>query len=341
MKIEYDIIAKLCGLWLAEGDNRTNSEITFTNNNKNLVLFFHSNITRLFDFKNLPRLYVYSPSRNHRPTLPINATHKYYVDERASKPYFIYRVSDVEAVKKWKRLVDFIRNKKKFYPFLLQGFFAGEGSLKFHFKSKSRALRISQGKPNLLIENILNSIRITFDYDQQKRNYEITGRNNLEKLKSLDISMMHSEKHKKFLNMMNSYKQYHYKKGFLEKEIYNFLAHPFSTNELANKFQRSKARITRVLVKLKKEGKILNYRIQSKDYWIKKDQNLIMISKRKEKILKLLKAPRLTSEIAKSFNVNWKTSFRRLKELKKLKLVIQDSNGYWRRRECKKKVVAI
>jgi predicted transcriptional regulator len=340
MKLDSDI-AKLCALWLAEGDNKTNSEITFTNNDRNLILFFHSNITRLLNFKNLPRLYVYSPSKNQRPALPINITHKYYVDERASKPYFIYRVSGVEAVKKWKSIVDIITNKKKFYPFILQGFFAGEGSLKFHLKSKSRTLRISQGNPNLLIESILNSMNIPFEYIQEKRNYEIRGRNNLEKLKSLNISIMHSEKHKKFLNMMNSYKQYHYKSGYLKKEIFNILTDSFSTSELAKKFKRSKARINRILLKLKKERKVLNYRVKSKSYWIREDQNLIIISKRKERILKFLKAPKLTSEIAKNFDINWKAASRRLKELKKLNLVTKDNNGYWRKNECEKKLIAI
>jgi len=340
MKLNNEI-AKLCALWLAEGDNITNSEITFTNNDENLVLYFHSNITKIINFKNLPRLYVYSPSKNQRPILPINVIHRYYVDERASKPYFIYRVSGVEVVKKWKKIVSLVVNKKKFYPFLLQGFFAGEGSLKFDYKSKSRMLRISQGKPNPLIETILKSNGVNFDYSQEKRNYEIIGRNNLEKLKELKISAMHSGKNKKFLDMVNSYKQYHYKKLYLKKELYKILIQPFSTDILAKKFRRSKARITRVLMKLKKEGTIIDFRVQSKSYWIRKDQNLIILSKRKLNILEFLKTPRLTSEVAKSFNINWKTAFRRLKELKKLNLIIQDKNAYWRKQKCKKKVISI
>lgn len=340
MELDHET-AKLCGLWLAEGDNRTNSEVTFTNNNENLILFFHSNITKILDFKNQPRVYVYSPSKNVKPTLPLNLLHKYYVDERASRPYFIYRVADVSAVREWKKIVGIIKNKKKFYPFLLQGFFAGEGSLKFHLKSKSRTLRISQGQPNPLIEAILTYLRITFVYNEEKRNYEITGRNNLEKLKSLNISIMHLEKHEKFLNMVNSYKQYHYGKHYLQNEIYNILVKPFSTIELAKKFNRSQARIRKVVVKLKKEKKIFNFRVQSKSYWVRRDKNLIIISKKKERVLNLLRKPRLTSEIAENLNVAWKSVSRRLKELEKLNLVNQNNKGYWSRKKCRKKILAI
>ena len=35
-------ISECVGLWLAEGDNKTISEITFTNNCIELILFFHS-----------------------------------------------------------------------------------------------------------------------------------------------------------------------------------------------------------------------------------------------------------------------------------------------------------
>jgi hypothetical protein len=232
MKLD-SIIAKLCGLWLAEGDNFTNYEVTFTNNNEDLILFFHSNITKILDFKNQPRIYVYSPDKKEKPILSLNLLHKYYVDKRASKPYFIYRIADVNAVKEWKKIVNSAKNKKKFYPFLLQGLFAGEGSIKFHLKSKSRTLRISQGHPNPLIETILTYLGVTFDYDEAKRNYEITGRNNLEKLKLLNISVMHNTKHKKFLNMLNSYKQYHYSKNYL-KNVFRLLMLSMYYNSFQN-----------------------------------------------------------------------------------------------------------
>jgi len=35
-------IGQCVGLWLAEGDNTTNAEITFTNNSWELILYFHS-----------------------------------------------------------------------------------------------------------------------------------------------------------------------------------------------------------------------------------------------------------------------------------------------------------
>lgn len=279
--------------------------------------------------------------KDQKPALPINVKHKYYVDERASKPYFIYRVADVVAVKKWKIIVDNIKNEKTFYPFLLQGFFAGEGSLKFHFPSKSRTLRISQGEPNQLIEDILNDMKINFNYNNNHRSYEIIGRNNLEKLKSINISIMHDQKHKKFLNMINSYQQYHYKKRFLETEVYNILSKPFMTNELAKIFNRSSARLTQTLVKLKRENKIINYRVRSRNYWLRKDQNLIVISKRKEQFLECLNKPRMTFHVANILNINWKAASKRLKELEKLNLVSQNNRGYWSKKKCKKKIMVL
>jgi predicted transcriptional regulator len=94
-------------------------------------------------------------------------------------------------------------------------------------------------------------------------------------------------------------------------------------------------------VKLKKESKILNFRVQSKSYWVREDQNLKIISKKKERILKLIKKPLLTSEIAKNLNISWKATSRRLKELEKLNLVNQNKKGYWSRKQCKKKIVVI
>ena len=41
-------IAECVGLWLAEGDNKSNREITFTNNEFSLIELFHKTIQKLF-----------------------------------------------------------------------------------------------------------------------------------------------------------------------------------------------------------------------------------------------------------------------------------------------------
>ena len=56
-------LAECAGLWLAEGDNKTNSEITFTNNCLELILFFRQVIEEIYKGSNKPRLYIYSPNK--------------------------------------------------------------------------------------------------------------------------------------------------------------------------------------------------------------------------------------------------------------------------------------
>jgi len=40
-------IAQCVGLWLAEGDRKSNHELTFTNNSKELIKFFHNAIMKI------------------------------------------------------------------------------------------------------------------------------------------------------------------------------------------------------------------------------------------------------------------------------------------------------
>jgi len=330
-------IAQAVGLWLAEGDNKTKSEITITNNSSNLIIFFHSIITKIFNLKNLPRVYVYSSSKNEKPTLDISVAHKFYLDKRSKTPYFIYRIADVELVKKWHKMVETLKQSPKFYIYTLQGFFAGEGNVKFIPKSKTRILRISQGKPNIFLEEVLNYLDIFFKYSLEERSYLISRRYNLDKLLKIDIAILHKTKNKKFKRMMESYKQYHYPKKFLKKELYDSLLSPHTSLELAKKFNRSQSRITRILVLLKKERKVNNFRVGSKDYWIQQSKKII-ISKRKREILDLLNSPKKTVEVASKLNVDWKTAHKRLNELKRLNLVKQTDN-LWYESQNKKEVI--
>lgn len=131
MTIRQEKVAQCVGLWLAEGDSKTKLEITLTNNCPKIIVFFHNVIDSLVISRNLPRVYVYSPSEDQKPRLPIDVEHKYYVDRRASQPYFIYRISDVQRVKEWKKTIKKFKRKTELYSFILQGFFAGEGNVKF------------------------------------------------------------------------------------------------------------------------------------------------------------------------------------------------------------------
>jgi len=97
-------IAECVGLWLAEGDNKTKSEITFTNNCLPLVIFFYKVIKRKFSNEKLkPRVYVYR-THNEVVNIPMKCKINYYQDIRARKPYYIYRVASVNILKEWKKI---------------------------------------------------------------------------------------------------------------------------------------------------------------------------------------------------------------------------------------------
>jgi DNA-binding transcriptional ArsR family regulator len=203
----------------------------------------------------------------------------------------------------------------------LQGFFAGEGNLKYIISTKSRVLRISQGRPNLFIESIFNKLNLNFVYSPDERAYTISGRENLERLWKMNISILHPLKHSKFRIMLETYRQRHLKKGDLREKLLEFLERPKTSKEIAKILNKSQARVTRVLVKLGKEGLVKKYRSRSLMYWIRSNINIIVISRTKYDILRMLSRPRRVYEISNLRNSDWKSSFRRLKELEKLNLV--------------------
>ena len=120
------------------------------------------------------------------------------------------------------------------------------------------------------------------------------------------------------------------------------LINPHMTSELAIKFNRTEARIQDVLMELKDKRIINNFRSGSRSYWIKNDQNVIIISNLKKKYLDFLgNNPKNTAELAKYFNVDFKSSLRRLKELEKLSLVKRNYNKKWEKLNPNKEVRVI
>ena len=57
--------------------------------------------------------------------------------------------------------------------------------------------------------------------------------------------------------------------NYLKKELFNALTKHYLPKSLALKFNRSKARIVEILIALKKEKKINNFRVKSQDYWVR------------------------------------------------------------------------
>ncbi len=331
-------LARCVGLWLAEGDNKTKSEVTFTNNNFDLVRLFYKTMKENFPFDDLnPRIYVYSPN-GEKPKIDLDVAVRYYLDRRANFPYFIFRVASVELVKKWHKVVEDIKGNTTLYQFILQGFFAGEGNIKYNINSHSRAVRIAQGKVNLYLEKILNSFDVTYKYSEIERVYVISNIINIIKLGDLGIADLHNKKKLKFEEMI-VYSEIHYPRNLLKSEVFKILKVPHTARQLSLMFDRSLARLQDVLIDLKKENKIRNYRVKSKDYWIRDDQRTIIISKVKEKLLHILKGPMTTADIARLRHTRWQTTFKSLKGLEKLGLIMRMDDKVWKRISANQKII--
>lgn len=262
-------LAECVGLWLAEGDNNSNLEITITNNCWNIITYFHSLMEEMFeDIK--PRIYVYRTNKSNSKKFSLNNVRfRYYTDNRANKNYYIYRIASVKLVKLWHSLVNEIELKRYLYKHVLRGFFAGEGNLK-EGSHKNRTIRISQGKPNIFLETMLKELNIESRFSERERSYVITGRENWDKLSRIKIADLHSNKKVKFWRIFNSYKEWHYSHNFIRNNILEHLDVPKSSRQLAYEFNRGQNRIQQVLTKLKRENKVVNFRIKSIDYWIKR-----------------------------------------------------------------------
>lgn len=332
--------ARCVGLWLAEGDNKTNAEITFTNNCFGLVDFFQSTLRLIFPSIAMlnPRIYVYSAT-GERPVVGGNVVVKYYLDERANTPYYIWRVASKTLLGEWHVLVNEIKQHTELYPFILQGFFAGEGNIRYHKPSQSRMVRIAQGRPNKFIERMLRHLGISYTYATSERAYVITGFQNIKKLSEIKIASLHPKKRGKF-DEICKFKEIHYPHLFLKGRVYQLLENPYTTEQLSKNCGRSFARLQDVLIELKKEGKITNFRVRSKDYWIRGSQNLIIVSSVKGRILDATDTPRTTAFVANKLGVTWQNAFKRLTEMERLGLIRRGETG-WEKVNIAKNVLVI
>ncbi|MAG01848.1 hypothetical protein CMI42_00785 [Candidatus Pacearchaeota archaeon] len=334
-------IAECVGLWLAEGDNKSRLEITFTNNCWDLVNSFYNTIDNLFkEYKYNIRIYIYSKEGSEVNMPPKDCVKKYYTDNRARKPYYIFRLASVELIKRWKEIVKEIISNNKYYRDVLRGFFAGEGNIK-EGSHNSRTLRIAQKDKNKFVENILGFLNIRkFYFSPNERNYVIHGKWNWDIFAKGKLADLHPDKKERFWRSYNSYKEEHYENNYLRDNIFSILSSPHTTKELSKKYNRSFARIQDVLIDLKKRDKIRDFRVGSLNYWTN-NSNLIIISGIKNKYLLMLKNPRRISEIAKEFKVNSKSSYRRLKELERLNLITRREDKRWIRKRMEKKIIVI
>lgn len=331
MKISTSI-AECIGLWIAEGDRKTKHEITFTNSEWSLIEFFYFTIIKRF--KGNPRVYVYNKKLNDMQVSLENCLIKYYIDSRASRPYFILRLASVEAIKKWKEVTTAV--EPKHYAGILRGFFAGEGNIKTGSHS-NRAIRLAQKEPIDLINNCLTYHKITWKFSKKDRAYCITGIWNWKIMKKLSLAKLHKEKQKAFISTFNSFKETHYPNGYIIQRLLKILSKPYRTKNLAKILARSEARIYDSLSDLNRLGIVKKYKVRSKNYWILSKEEVIIISKLKQKYLQTLEGKR-TAEIGRIFKVSWKSAYNRLKELEKLNLIKQEGD-IWKKVNTQKKII--
>ena len=333
-------LAECVGLWLAEGSTKSKAEITFTNSQLELVDLFYRTTKELFkDYKYNTRIYFYS-SDGRKINFPyLDCKLKFYIDKRTKENYFIFRLASVKLVKKWNEIVKEVLLKRELSTYVLRGFFAGEGNIK-EASHNSRVLRISQKMQKEFIDNSLNHLNIKYKYIPKEMSYDISGKWNWDIFAKLRLADLHPKKKKKFWEVYSKFKEEHYEHNFIRNNILNVLSGPKTSKQLAEIFNRTPARIQDIVIELKKQGKINNFRVRSVDYWTK-DKDLVIISKLKNDYLLFLDMLKQTSEFAKHFKVNWKSSFRRLEELKNLNLVRREKDGRWIKLPTDKRILII
>jgi len=290
MQITKELIYCI-GLWLAEGDSKTSTELTFTNNSLELIMFFKENIDKIYSGINIPRLYVYSANGiKYFEKLDGFKTIKSYIDVRANRPYYIYRLADTKFMIEWKKLVKETIEQEQFEIDILIGIFAGEGNIKHDIKNhNSRNVRIASKKPNELIEKCLINLGIPIKFDPKHRVYWISG-GSLNKLHNNEICILHPEKSHKFKKMFEYKKENHYSKRELKNNLINELKQFKTAKELSIKYNRSYLRIAEVLQELKKDN-LSNYKkINGQVYWAKpkiiEDYNKNLIDKINESLIR-------------------------------------------------------
>jgi hypothetical protein len=335
------------GLWLAEGDDKTSYEITFTNNCIELVKYFRLTIETLFKEESFnPRIYVYKPTSSWDISLEdfSNCKINYYVDERANKPYLLYRIGSVKLNTLWKQIVQNTLTDTNNDVDILRGFFAGEGNIKYVKHSKvqgySYTLRIAQGTRLDWLEKIFDRLKLKYKYAPRERNYCIVGRIFWDIFAKNTIPDLHPIKKERFYEVYSKFKEYHYSHNYLKEEVYKKLDKPLTFRDFSE-FGRKLTTIQDVLQTLHNEKRIKQFKVHSKTYWIQSTSTIIIISDVKMKYLELLKtSKKTTAELASIFKVNWKSAHKRLLEMQTLGLVSQIKNA-WQSTTANKEIIVL
>ena len=253
----------------------------------------------------------------------------YYIDSRANKTYYIYRLADTSFLKDWKKIVEDTLNQERNYIAILTGIFAGEGNVKYDAKSSSRNIRISgkkkEGKE--IIEKILTFLDLPIKYNEEHGDYWISGRQ-LDRIKDLDLCILHSEKSHKFLKMMLSKKEKHYSPGEIKSLLLQELNNPQTTKNLSKTLDRGEIRILEVLQELRREQKVGYIKMQGTFYWMQIELKEDYLIRRKIAILKALSTNNSYTDMGKATGIFRKTIKKELEKLKTEGYLCLDSEKY-------------
>jgi|GEM_PF-786673 len=334
-------IAECIGLWIAEGDKKTIREITFTNNCLDLVLFFKEIIRKIYTGSNQPRMYIYSPSQRQlfyhlEGFKKIN----FYIDKRANRPYYIYRLADSEFLRRWKDIVDEFSGKEEHYADILRGIFAGEGNVHHSIQNhNTKELRIASKDRNDFIEKILRYHDIRFDFDISHRSYNLRI-NPIDRFIAIRLTELHPDKEARFIKILDSIKEIHYSPGQLEELILKTLHDNFmTTKELSASLKRSPLRILEVLQKLQKEDKVGHIRTNQRSCWsIKANLDKYRLNEKKF-ILSNIHVSNSFAEMGKNLNISRKSISKRVIAYEKEGVIEKDA-GWWKMTEAGKQFIA-
>lgn len=229
--------------------------------------------------------------------------------------------------------------KKELFPDILRGFFAGEGSVLVGSHNR-RSLRIAQKIQKNWIDEILNHLNISYVYYPKSRTYEITGKWNWDVFAKHKLADLHLDKKRKFHDSYSSYKEIHYPNNFIKNKLLADLQTPKTTEQLSEKYVRSKARIIDILIELKKNRLVSNFPVRSKHYWVCSDADVIVISDVKKNYLDALRdSPKNTTELAKFSYRSFRSAKKRLTELERLGLIERNKFNKWQIVTTSKKII--
>ena len=293
MKIDKELV-KGVAYYIGDGRSSAPRSLSTVNQNVETIKFFIKWLRKYFD---IPLKKIKIGIKMNTPNFYEDDIRKEFSKKLKIKEKFIFSVSIKDKAKEHHKIVTEIwahnskakRTYDKLVPIVkrkclknrrlaieyVKGIMAAEGSPKYDIKSGSRNVHLKMKNENEIkyIGKLLNEIIGIKSSVLRIRTEEgmwlitISGFYELNKLKDLDIFEIESEKRKKFIKIVGSYKRAQVKKGdvnrfYIEKlKYYNERYNKrITAPELAKIIGRDRTRIVNVLRQLEKKGLIQSQR---------------------------------------------------------------------------------